>query len=123
MIRSQIHKGYILVALGREATGGKDQEEIAGFIKRYDGGYMGNGRHLATPNGDRLDIGRPWLSHYQQWARKPLKERQKLLDLGKWDPTYPPEPPSNALILKVYRRTLRPDRTRGLGALPKIVSK
>jgi hypothetical protein len=112
---------FIFVTIGPEASGHKRQEEVVRFLDRT--GYVGNGLHLMTPNGEKLDKETSWWSVHARWIQKPLKDRQKLDDLGKWDPAYPPEPPRNGLILKVYRRTLQSKRMGEWSSLSKIVSK
>jgi hypothetical protein len=93
----------VLLTLGLESGGGKWQEEEEKF---WGGtGYLGNGLSVLTPNGKKLD-GDMW-AVWRAWSRLPLAERQKLDDLGRYDPNgYPPKPPPGGLVLRLYRRAL-----------------
>jgi hypothetical protein len=109
----------VLVALGNQASGRRYSEAEKEFGRRV--GYLGNGLRVITPNGTQMKG--DFASLAGMWAKKPLKERQQLDNLGRHDPTVnAPPPPKNGLVLKVYRRALDADE-KGWHRPSKVISK
>jgi hypothetical protein len=79
---------------------------VATFFKRI-AKHFANEVAVVTPNGQLL-------SHslnegLAKWEKIPETERKTLEDLGKYDTTLDPVPPTGGLVLKVYARGLMRD--------------
>jgi hypothetical protein len=107
-MRARAADYFVLLTHGKEFSGMKWQPEKGAFFGRA--GYLPNGLTALTPNGHKLND--DYWAALREWNRKPLAERQKLDDLGEYDPDYyPPKPPPGGLILRMHRRALE----RGAG--------
>jgi hypothetical protein len=80
----------------------------AAFMKRL-ARHFANETAVATPNGKVLS---PYPDQgLAKWKDLALAERQKLDDLGQYDPALDPHPPEGGLVLKVFARPLERDKS------------
>jgi hypothetical protein len=85
-------------------NGDIDRQEMGRKFLRRIANHFSNEWGIVTPNGQKL--GNDMTAAVKKWRALSRADRERLDDLGTFDPAKEPRPPQGGLVLKVFARPL-----------------